>query len=69
MKHRADLDKTIYDRAVKDREDAEKHRSALAQEIVTAFVGACFEVHEERHVRRHRKVLAIERAGIAAPRE
>ncbi len=42
---------------------------ALAQEIVTAFVGARFEVHEERHVRRHRKVLAIERAGIAAPRE
>lgn len=32
MKHRADLDKTIYDRAVKDREDAEKNRSALAQE-------------------------------------
>ena len=42
--------------------------SALAQEIVTAFVGARFESHEERHVRRHNKVLAIERAGIGAAR-
>lgn len=41
---------------------------ALAQEIVTAYVGARFQVEEERHVRRHRKVLAIERAGIGAPR-
>lgn len=42
--------------------------SALAQEIVAAFVGARFESHEERHVRRHNKVLAIERAGIGAAR-
>lgn len=42
--------------------------SALAQEIVTAYVGARFEAHEERHIRRHNKVLAIERAGIATPR-
>jgi len=41
---------------------------ALAEEIVTAYVGARFQVEEERHVRRHRKVLAIERAGIGAPR-
>lgn len=42
---------------------------ALAEEIVTAYVGARFQAEEERHVRRHRKVLAIERAGIAAPRD
>ena len=41
---------------------------ALAEEIVTAYVGARFQVEEERHVRRHRKVLAIEQAGIGAPR-
>jgi len=37
---------------------------ALAQELVAAFVGARFQIDEERHVRRHRKVLAIERACI-----
>lgn len=41
---------------------------ALAEEIVTAYVGARFQVEEERHVRRRRKVLAIEQAGIGAPR-
>jgi ribose 5-phosphate isomerase B len=38
--------------------------SALAQELVDAFLSAQFEAHEERHVRRHQKVLAIERAVI-----
>lgn len=33
---------------------------ALAQELVSAFIGAAFEAHEERHVRRHNKVKAIE---------
>ncbi len=36
--------------------------SALAQELVTAFLNARFESHEERHVRRHNKVRAIEAA-------
>jgi len=42
---------------------------ALAQEIVLAFLGAHFQSQEERFVRRYHKVLAIEKAGIAAPRE
>jgi len=39
--------------------------AALAQEIVDAFIRARFESEQERHMRRHQKVLAIERAGIA----
>ena len=34
--------------------------SALAQELVDAFLNAQFLVNEERHVRRHGEVLAIE---------
>ena len=37
--------------------------SALAQELVDAFLNARFETDQERHVRRHHKVLAIERAA------
>jgi ribose 5-phosphate isomerase B len=37
--------------------------SALAQELVDAFLNARFETDQERHVRRHNKVLAIERAA------
>lgn len=36
---------------------------ALAQEIVQAFVNARFSADEERHVRRHNKVRAIEQAN------
>lgn len=36
---------------------------ALAEEIVNAFLGARFEAHEARHVRRHNKVKAIEQAA------
>jgi ribose 5-phosphate isomerase B len=35
--------------------------SALASEIVDAFLNATFEINTERHVRRHNKVLAIEK--------
>ncbi len=38
--------------------------SALARELVEAFLKARFEVSAERHVRRHNKVLAIERAAL-----
>ncbi len=38
--------------------------SALARELVDAFLKARFEAHAERHVRRHNKVLAIERAAL-----
>ncbi|HEX3053043.1 MAG TPA: RpiB/LacA/LacB family sugar-phosphate isomerase [Aggregatilineaceae bacterium] len=41
--------------------------AALAQEIVDAFIRARFESEQARHMRRHPKVLAIERAGIARP--
>ena len=34
--------------------------SALAQEIVDAFLAASFQTDQERHVRRHNKVRAIE---------
>ncbi len=34
--------------------------SALAQELVDAFLHAQFLANEERHVRRHNKILAIE---------
>ena len=37
--------------------------SALAQELVDAFLNARFEANAERHVRRHNKVLAIEKAA------
>jgi ribose 5-phosphate isomerase B len=37
---------------------------ALAQEIINAFVNASFQADQERHVRRHNKVRAIEQAGI-----
>ena len=37
--------------------------SALAQELVDAFLNAHFEANAERHVRRHNKVLAIEKAA------
>lgn len=36
---------------------------ALAQELATAFLNARFETDQERHVRRHNKVLALERAA------
>lgn len=36
---------------------------ALAEELVEAYLGASFEVHEDRHVRRHNKVKAIENAA------
>jgi ribose 5-phosphate isomerase B len=39
--------------------------TALAQELAVAYLGATFESHEERHVRRHGKVKAIEQRGIA----
>jgi ribose 5-phosphate isomerase B len=39
---------------------------ALAQELADAFVKARFESDQERHVRRHNKVRAIEQAGIGA---
>ncbi len=38
--------------------------SALARELVDAFLKARFEVSAERHVRRYNKVLAIERAAL-----
>jgi ribose 5-phosphate isomerase B len=38
--------------------------SALAQELVDAFLNARFESTAERHVRRHNKVLAIEKAAL-----
>jgi len=37
--------------------------SALAPELVAAFIGAQFEADQERHVRRHKKVLALEAAA------
>lgn len=37
---------------------------ALAEEIVTAFLNARFQSDQERHVRRHHKVLDIEKKGI-----
>ena len=37
--------------------------SAVAPELVKAFLSAAF-THEERHMRRLNKVLAIERSGI-----
>lgn len=37
--------------------------SALAEELVNAYVNATFEVNAERHVRRHNKVKAIERVA------
>jgi len=40
--------------------------SALALEIVEAFINARFLSNEERHVRRHNKVRAIEQAGIGS---
>jgi ribose 5-phosphate isomerase B len=42
--------------------------TALAQELVTAFLNATFEAHEERHVRRHAKVRAIEQRATAQGR-
>ena len=36
---------------------------ALAQELIAAFVSARFESQQERHVRRHNKVRAIEEAA------
>lgn len=36
---------------------------ALANELVDAFLGASFEAHEERFVRRHNKVKALENAA------
>ncbi len=38
--------------------------TALAEELVSAFLNARFETNAERHVRRHNKVLAIERATM-----
>jgi ribose 5-phosphate isomerase B len=38
---------------------------ALAKELIDAFLGARFESHEERHVRRHNKVQAMERAALS----
>ncbi len=38
---------------------------ALAEEIVEAFLKASFEAHEERFVRRHNKVLALERQAMS----
>ena len=38
--------------------------SALAQELVDAFLKARFQINAERHVRRHNKVLAIEKASL-----
>jgi ribose 5-phosphate isomerase B len=38
--------------------------SALAQELVDAFLKARFQINTERHVRRHNKVLAIEKAAL-----
>jgi ribose 5-phosphate isomerase B len=44
--------------------------SALAQELVDAFLNAQFEFEQERHARRHNKVRAIEQAArIESPRE
>ncbi len=40
--------------------------SALAEEIVTAFLKARFQSDQERHVRRHNKVLDIEKHGISS---
>ncbi len=37
--------------------------SAVAQELVDAFVSARFEANQTRHVRRHNKVRAIEAAA------
>lgn len=43
---------------------------ALAQELVSAFLNARFEMEEERHVRRHNKVRAIEQAArTVSPQE
>ncbi|MCD4686709.1 MAG: ribose 5-phosphate isomerase B [Anaerolineae bacterium] len=36
---------------------------AVAEELVDAFLGATFEAHEDRHVRRHNMVKAIEDAA------
>jgi ribose 5-phosphate isomerase B len=38
--------------------------SALAHELVDAFLKAHFQINAERHVRRHNKVVAIEKAGL-----
>jgi ribose 5-phosphate isomerase B len=38
---------------------------ALAQEIIDAFLRASFQADQERHVRRHNKVRAIEESGIS----
>ena len=38
--------------------------SALAHELVDAFLEAHFEINAERHVRRHNKVIAIEKARL-----
>ncbi len=38
--------------------------SALAQELVDAYLGAKFELTAERHIRRHNKVLAIEQEAM-----
>jgi ribose 5-phosphate isomerase B len=38
--------------------------SALAHELVDAFLNARFQINAERHVRRHNKVVAIEKAGL-----
>jgi ribose 5-phosphate isomerase B len=38
--------------------------SALAQELADAFLKAHFQINAERHVRRHNKVLAIEKAAL-----
>lgn len=39
---------------------------ALAEELVEAFLNAHFEADQERHVRRHNKVRAIEQSSIAS---
>lgn len=38
---------------------------ALASEIVDAFLNATFEINAERHIRRHKKVLAIEKETMS----
>jgi ribose 5-phosphate isomerase B len=38
--------------------------TALAYELVDAFLKAHFQINTERHVRRHNKVVAIEKAGL-----
>ena len=37
---------------------------ALANEIVDAYLNASFEISAERHIRRHNKVLAIEKEAM-----